>query len=149
MDWAEPRGRSALGGSLMTLKSSGFVSSLALMTALASPAYAQDQAQPENQTPSGNASTQVTTTTQGQATAGNPNLQTSGNETNTTNEIVVTAEFRAASLQNTPIAITAVNGAMLDQRGQTDIAQVAAQAPNVTLSAQPQTGGIGLIAFIR
>jgi iron complex outermembrane receptor protein len=133
----------------MTLKSSGFVSSLALMTALASPAYAQDQAQPENQTPSGNASTQVTTTTQGQATAGNPNLQTSGNETNTTNEIVVTAEFRAASLQNTPIAITAVNGAMLDQRGQTDIAQVAAQAPNVTLSAQPQTGGIGLIAFIR
>ena len=76
----------------MTLKSSGFVSTLALMTALASPAYAQDQAQPENQTPSGNASTQVTTTTQGQATAGNPNNQTTGTETNTANEIIGTAE---------------------------------------------------------
>ena len=92
---------------------------------------------------------EVTTTTQGQATAGNPDNQTTGAETNTTNEIVVTAEFHSASLQNTPIAITAINGAMLDQRGQTDIAQVAAQAPNVTLNAQPQTGGIGLIAFIR
>jgi iron complex outermembrane receptor protein len=121
------------------------------MAALASPAYAKDKddAQPQSQTPSGNASTQVTTTTQGQATAGNPDNQTTGAETNTTNEIVVTAEFRSASLQNTPIAITAINGAMLDQRGQTDIAQVAAQAPNVTLNAQPQTGGIGLIAFIR
>jgi len=64
-------------------------------------------------------------------------------------DIVVTAQFRATKLQDTPIAITAVNGAMLDQRGQTDIAQVAAQAPNVTLAPQPQLGGIGLIAFIR
>ena len=38
---------------------------------------------------------------------------------------------------------------MLEQRGQTDISQVAAQAPNVTLKPQPQSGGIGLIAFIR
>src|SRR5207344_2673857 len=36
-----------------------------------------------------------------------------------------------------------------EARGQTNIAQVAAQAPNVTLKAQPQSGGIGLIAFIR
>ncbi|MBO0749778.1 MAG: hypothetical protein J2O44_05035, partial [Porphyrobacter sp.] len=34
----------ALGGCLMTSKSFGLVSSLALVTALASPAYAQDQA---------------------------------------------------------------------------------------------------------
>ncbi len=65
------------------------------------------------------------------------------------NEIIVTAEFREAKLQDTPIAITAVNAEMLDQRGQTDIAQVAAQAPNVTLRPQPQNGGSGLIAFIR
>ena len=38
---------------------------------------------------------------------------------------------------------------MLDARGQTDISQVAAQAPNVTLKPQPQNGGSGLIAFIR
>tara|TARA_A100001391_G_scaffold273_2_gene654 strand:- start:71018 stop:73612 length:2595 start_codon:yes stop_codon:yes gene_type:complete len=66
-----------------------------------------------------------------------------------TNTIVVTAEFREANLQDTPIAITAVNSEMLEARGQTDIAQVAAQAPNVTLKAQPQGGGNGLIAFIR
>lgn len=64
-------------------------------------------------------------------------------------EIVVTAQFRQQNLQDTPIAITAVSGSMLDARGQTNIAQVAAQAPNVSLRPQPQNGGSGLIAFIR
>ncbi len=64
-------------------------------------------------------------------------------------EIVVTAQFREQKLQDTPIAITAVNAATLEARGQTDISQVAAQAPNVTLRPQPQNGGSGLIAFIR
>ncbi|WP_088311105.1 TonB-dependent receptor [Novosphingobium sp. B 225] len=64
-------------------------------------------------------------------------------------EIVVTAQFREQKLQDTPIAITAVNAEMLERRGQTDITQVAAQAPNVTLRPQPQNGGSGLIAFIR
>jgi iron complex outermembrane receptor protein len=64
-------------------------------------------------------------------------------------EIVVTAEFRETALQETPIAITAVDGEMLEARGQTNIAQVAAQAPNVSLRPQPQNGGSGLIAFIR
>jgi iron complex outermembrane receptor protein len=53
-----------------------------------------------------------------------------------TSEIVVTAQFRSQKLQDTPIAITAVNAAMLEARGQTDIAQVAAQAPNVVLRPQ-------------
>ena len=65
------------------------------------------------------------------------------------NTIIVTAEFREANLQDTPIAITAVNAEMLEARGQTSIAQVAAQAPNVSLRPQPQNGGSGLIAFIR
>lgn len=73
----------------------------------------------------------------------------SDSDDNRTNTIVVTAEFREANLQDTPIAITAVNAEMLEARGQTDISQVAAQAPNVTLKAQPQGGGNGLIAFIR
>ncbi len=68
---------------------------------------------------------------------------------NRSNVIVVTAEFREANLQDTPIAITAVNAEMLEARGQTNIAQVAAQAPNVSLRPQPQNGGSGLIAFIR
>ena len=66
-----------------------------------------------------------------------------------TQDIVVTAQFRETRLQDTPIAITAVNAAMLEARGQTDITQVAAQSPNVTLRPQPQNGGSGLIAFIR
>ena len=64
-------------------------------------------------------------------------------------EVIVTAQFRQQRLQDTPLAITAVNAAMLEARGQTNIAQVAAQAPNVSLRPQPQGGGSGLIAFIR
>src|SRR5690606_15880159 len=64
-------------------------------------------------------------------------------------EVVVTAQFREQRLQDTPIAITAVNAEMLEARGQTNIADVAAQAPNVSLRPQPQNGGSGLIAFIR
>ncbi len=72
-----------------------------------------------------------------------------GEDTNRANTIVVTAEFREANLQDTPIAITAVNAEMLEARGQTDVSQVAAQAPNVTLKPQGQGGGAGLIAYIR
>lgn len=64
-------------------------------------------------------------------------------------EVVVTAQFREQRLQDTPIAITAVNAEMLEARGQTNITDVAAQAPNVSLRPQPQNGGSGLIAFIR
>jgi iron complex outermembrane receptor protein len=64
-------------------------------------------------------------------------------------EVVVTAQFRQQNLQDTPLAITAINAAMLENRGQTNISQVAAQAPNVSLRPQPQGGGSGLIAFIR
>ncbi|HEX9805696.1 MAG TPA: TonB-dependent receptor, partial [Alteraurantiacibacter sp.] len=64
-------------------------------------------------------------------------------------DIIVTAEFREARLQDTPIAITAVNAEMLEARGQTDVSQIAAQAPNVTLKPQGQGGGAGLIAYIR
>jgi iron complex outermembrane receptor protein len=67
----------------------------------------------------------------------------------TTPEIVVTAQFRTQRLQDTPLAITAVNGAALAARGQTNISEVAAQTPNVTLAPQNQYLGPGIIAFIR
>jgi iron complex outermembrane recepter protein len=70
-------------------------------------------------------------------------------ESDALQEVVVTAQFREQRLQDTPLAITAVNAEMLEARGQTSIAEVAAQAPNVSLRAQPQGGGSGLIAFIR
>ena len=64
-------------------------------------------------------------------------------------EIVVTAQFREQRLQDTPLAISAVNSEMLEARSQTSVEQVAAQAPNVTLTPQGQQNGSGLIAFIR
>ena len=64
-------------------------------------------------------------------------------------EIVVTAQFREQNLQRTPLAITAVSGAMLEARSQTNIAQVANQAPSVTLKPQGAAFGPSLIASIR
>ena len=108
----------------MKFKTLGVASSLAIMASLTSPAYAQDNS--------------ATTT-----------ADTQQEEEGRTNVITVTAQFREQNLQDTPIAITAVNSEMLEARGQTNIAQVAAQAPNVSLTPQPQNGGTGLIAYIR
>ena len=46
-------------------------------------------------------------------------------------EIVVTAQFRGQKLQDVPIAITAVNAATIEQRGSTNLADLAGSAPNV------------------
>jgi len=82
-------------------------------------------------------------TAQAASTAG------TGSDAPDENEIVVTAQFREQRLQDTPIAITAVNAAMIEARGYRNIASIAAQAPNVSLTPQPQNGGTGLIAYIR
>ncbi len=108
----------------MRFKTLGVVSSLAMIAGLTSPALAQNE-------PAAQAAAD-----QSASEPGSP-------------DIVVTAQFREQRLQDTPIAITAVNAEMLEARGQTNIAQIAAQAPNVSLRPQPQNGGTGLIAFIR
>jgi iron complex outermembrane receptor protein len=64
-------------------------------------------------------------------------------------DIVVTAQFREQNLQDTPLAITAVNAAMLQARSQTNIAQVANQAPSVTLKPQGAAFGPSMGASIR
>jgi iron complex outermembrane receptor protein len=64
-------------------------------------------------------------------------------------EIIVTAQFREQNLQDTPIAITAVNAAMMESRSQTDIGQIANQAPSVTLKQQGAAFGPSLGANIR
>lgn len=63
--------------------------------------------------------------------------------------VTVTAEFRKENLQNTPIAITAVDSRMLRARGQTNITEVAAQAPNVSLRPAGSSEGNTLVAYIR
>ena len=81
--------------------------------------------------------------------AGQALAQTAATDNNALQEVVVTAQFRQQNLQQTPIAITAVNAAMLEARNQTDITQVAAQAPNVTLTQNGAAFGSSMVAFIR
>ncbi len=64
-------------------------------------------------------------------------------------EIIVTAQFRSQKLQDTPLAITAVSAAMLEARSQTNISEVAAQAPSVTLKSNSASYGPSLAANIR
>lgn len=66
-----------------------------------------------------------------------------------TQDIVVTAQFRQERLQDTPIAITAVNAAELEAKNQTDLAQVADAAPNVSLKPQGASFGPSVVASIR
>lgn len=66
-----------------------------------------------------------------------------------TNTIVVTAQFREQSVQDTPIAITAVTGESLAARSQTSIADLGAAAPNVNLSEATGIQGNAISAFIR
>ena len=64
-------------------------------------------------------------------------------------EVVVTAQFRQQSLQDTPLAITAVNAEMLEARNQVSITDITAQAPNVMLKPAPGPFGPSIQAFIR
>ncbi len=64
-------------------------------------------------------------------------------------EIIVTAQFRDQKLQDVPIAITAISGEMLEQRGQISIADLSGRAPNVTLRQAPATYGPAVVAYIR
>ncbi|WP_226015798.1 TonB-dependent receptor [Novosphingobium sp. FKTRR1] len=68
---------------------------------------------------------------------------------NTIQEIIVTAQFRNQKVQDTPLSITAVDSALLTSRNQTDLSQIAAQAPNVTLNAMGGAYGSSLGASIR
>ncbi len=65
------------------------------------------------------------------------------------NVITVTAQFREQALQDTPLAITAVNAEMLAARSQTNISEITAQAPSVTLKPQGSAFGPSLGASIR
>src|SRR5690606_370952 len=65
------------------------------------------------------------------------------------NTIIVTARVREQNLQDTPLAITAVNAAMLEARSQTNISEITNQAPSVTLKAQGTAYGASMSASIR
>ncbi len=55
--------------------------------------------------------------------------------------VTVTAEKRAENIQDVPIAISAFTGSMLQDKNITDLSQLSAMTPNVTLDAGTPFGG--------
>lgn len=99
------------------------IASVAMATALAFPACAQDA------TPQGSAASDESAA-------------------NDTGDIVVTARRRNETLQDVPVAISAFDGARLEAQGVRDITQIADTLPNVALKAGRGTTST-LVAFIR
>lgn len=66
-------------------------------------------------------------------------------------EIVVTARRRAESLQNTPVAVSAITSAALEQKGATNIAAVAQSVPSLTFNTTAGNSGASnaAVVFIR
>ena len=64
-------------------------------------------------------------------------------------EVTVTAQFRAQSVQTTPLSITAISGDLLQSRNQTNLSEITSQAPNVTLKPQGAAFGPAMGASIR
>ncbi|WP_126173039.1 TonB-dependent receptor [Altericroceibacterium xinjiangense] len=124
------------------------VSTLALS---ASPALAQ--VAPEDQSPTNPVPAQEDAREDAaEANTPGPGNSPLGNQVedlNQVEEIIVTAQFRQQNLQDTPLAITAVSAAMLEARSQTNIAEVAQQAPSVTLRQQGTAYGPSMAANIR
>lgn len=96
-----------------------------LAFATAVPAYAQDASPAAAQDPSANA------------------------EQDGITEVVVTAQFREQSAQKTPLAITALSAESIAAQGLTNVSDIAAKAPNVTLQPAPPGLGPSIQSFIR
>lgn len=64
-------------------------------------------------------------------------------------EIVVTAQFREQKLQDVPIAITAVDAALIESRSATSLADVTMAAPSVVLRPAATAFGNSISASIR
>jgi iron complex outermembrane receptor protein len=119
--------------------------SLALLTGVsaaallcAAPAHAQDA----------NATSPSTAPAPQTAAPPAPEAQAQ-NDASGSPDIIVTAQFRKERLQDTPLAITAVNAAQLEAKNQTNLAQMADAAPNVSLKPQGASFGPSISASIR
>ncbi|MEZ5744777.1 MAG: TonB-dependent receptor [Sphingomonadaceae bacterium] len=78
-----------------------------------------------------------------------PAMAQEAEDTSAGREIVVTAQFREQKLQDTPLSITAIDSELLDARNQSDISQIAAQAPNVNLTEMGGAFGSSMAVYIR
>ncbi|MGE5721949.1 MAG: TonB-dependent receptor [Sphingomonadales bacterium] len=84
-----------------------------------------------------------------EAQAAAPADTANANAGNDQEEIVVTAQFREQRLQDTPLAITAVNSALLQARSQTNVTEITNQAPSVQIRPQGASFGPSVTASIR
>jgi iron complex outermembrane receptor protein len=64
-------------------------------------------------------------------------------------DIIVTAQFKKQRIQETPLAISAVSGNMMDDRGLKDVSAVTKLVPNVFVERQVAGTGAGASAYIR
>ncbi|MGE0115847.1 MAG: TonB-dependent receptor [Steroidobacteraceae bacterium] len=64
-------------------------------------------------------------------------------------EIVVTARYTTESVQDSPLAISALSSEMLEARGVEQVADVAASIPNVTFVPSSGNMGKSVTAFVR
>jgi iron complex outermembrane receptor protein len=64
-------------------------------------------------------------------------------------DILVTAQFRSQRLQDTPIAITALGAAALEERGFTRLTDITNSAPNVVMKPSGSVFGPAATLFIR
>ncbi len=113
--------------------------------AIASPALAQDNAK----TPPATTTSSTSAGAPAQTQAANPDAASPGAGQDSNNEIVVTAQFRRQNLQDTPIAITAVTGAQLEQRGATTLSDATTTAPSVVLRGESPAFGDAVTISIR
>jgi iron complex outermembrane recepter protein len=85
-------------------------------------------------------------------TAGPPNSTTAApapDQSSGMQEVVVTAEFRAESLQSTPLAISALSASSLMEKGITDVTGLTQVAPGVNIDTKGAYGGNTVAAYIR
>jgi iron complex outermembrane receptor protein len=74
--------------------------------------------------------------------------ETPQTEQTAVDDIIVTARRREESLQDVPVAVTAVSGEQLEARGAADITELARSVPSLTLNAARGSNST-LISFIR
>jgi len=82
---------------------------------------------------------------EGQAAQANQQVR---DDTTVVDDIIVTARRREESLQDVPVAVTAVTGEALEQRGAIDITELTKTTPSLTLNAARGSNST-LISFIR
>jgi iron complex outermembrane receptor protein len=70
-------------------------------------------------------------------------------DTGANSEIIVTAQFREQKLQDTPLAITAIDAALIESRSASSLADVTKAAPSVVLRPAAAAFGNSISASIR